>query len=120
MGDLLEIIGGVFLVLGSITMLLAAIGMYRMPDFYNRIQVATKASTLGLLQVALGVGLIMPGWAPKLVVLFVFILFTNPISSHLVARAAYFTKVPMSKDTKIDKLKESISKAHLKTVKTKA
>ena len=116
--EVLELIGGVFLVTGSITMLLAAVGIYRMPDFYNRIQVATKASTLGLLQILIGVGFMMPGWTPKLIVLFLFVLFTNPISSHIVARAAYFTKVPLTKKTQVDKLEEAISEAHLKKVKS--
>jgi len=116
--EVLKLIGGVLLVTGSITMLLAAIGIYRMPDFYNRIQVATKASTLGLLQILLGIGFMMPGWAPKLLVLFLFVLFTNPISSHMVARAAYFTKVPLTKKTTVDKLEEKISEGHLKKVKS--
>ena len=37
-----------FLLAGAALCLLAALGLLRMPDVYNRIQVATKASTLGV------------------------------------------------------------------------
>ncbi|MEN8137915.1 MAG: monovalent cation/H(+) antiporter subunit G [Bacteroidota bacterium] len=118
MGNIFELIGGVFLVLGSISLLIASVGLYRMPDFYNRIQIGTKASTFGVLLTIIGIAFIFPGWSPKLLAMLMFVLFTNPISSHVIARAAYFTKVPLSKETKVDKLQE-VSEGHLKKVKTK-
>lgn len=113
-----ELIGGVFLILGSVSLLISSIGLYRMPDFYNRIQIGTKASTFGVLLTLIGVAFIFPGWSPKLLAMLMFILFTNPISSHVIARAAYFTKVPLSNKTKVDKLQE-VSKVHLKKIKNK-
>jgi multicomponent Na+:H+ antiporter subunit G len=118
MEEILEITGGVFLIFGAMSLLVASIGLYRMPDFYNRIQIGTKASTFGALLSIIGVALIFPGWSPKLLAMLLFILFTNPISSHIVGRTAYFTDVPLSKRTKVDRLKE-MSPAHLKKVKTK-
>ncbi|MEN8186465.1 MAG: monovalent cation/H(+) antiporter subunit G [Bacteroidota bacterium] len=118
MGNIFELIGGVFLVFGSISLLIAAIGLYRMPDFYNRIQIGTKASTFGVLLTIIGIAFLFPGWIPKLLAMLLFVLFTNPISSHVIARAAYFTKVPLSDKTKVDKLQE-VSEGHLKKVKTK-
>ncbi len=118
MEKILELTGGVFLVVGSISLLIAAIGLYRMPDFYNRIQIGTKASTFGVFLSIVGVALIFPGWSPKLIAMILFVLFTNPISSHIIGRTAYFTNVPLSKRTKLDKLQE-LSEAHLKKVKTK-
>ena len=118
MENIFEWIGGVFLILGSVSLLISAIGLYRMPDFYNRIQIGTKASTFGVLLTLIGVAFIIPSWWPKLLVMLLFMLFTNPISSHIIARAAYFTKVPLSKKTKLDKLQE-ISKVHLKKIKNK-
>ena len=35
-----------------------------------------------------------------------FIVITNPVSSHVLARAAHFVKIPMTKKTVVDKLKE--------------
>ena len=117
MENIFEILGGISLVVGSVSFLIASIGIYRMPDFYNRIQIGTKASTFGLLLTVVGVALISPiAWIGKLIALMLFVLFTNPISSHVIARAAYFTKVPLTKKTKVDKLQEVISDAHLKKV----
>lgn len=118
MENIFEMIGGIFLMLGSVSLLISAVGLYRMPDFYNRIQIGTKASTFGVLLTIIGVAFIFPGWSPKLLAMLMFILFTNPISSHIIARAAYFTKVPLSSKTKVDKLKE-VSEVHLKKIKNK-
>jgi multicomponent Na+:H+ antiporter subunit G len=76
-----------FLLAGALLCLLAALGILRMPDVYNRIQAGTKASTLGVLCVLAGVGLLQPGWWPKLVAIAGFILFTSPVGSSTLARA---------------------------------
>ena len=39
---------GILALLGATLVLLAAIGVLRMPDLFTRMQAATKASTLGL------------------------------------------------------------------------
>lgn len=78
-----------FLLLGAFFLFLGALGLVRMPDMYNRIQAGTKASTLGVLAVLLGVGLHQPGWWAKLLLIAVFILLTSPVGSSTIARAAY-------------------------------
>ena len=105
--ELLPIIGGLVSLFGSLFLLLGAIGIVRMPDAYNRIQAGTKATTLGTLLFLLGVGIYHPSWFPKLVVLIVFILFTNPVSSHVLARAAHSIGVKLTKSTVVDKLKDT-------------
>lgn len=105
----LEIIGAIVVLLGSVILLIASIGLLRMPDVYNRIQVGTKASTLGTILILAGIGLIIPGWWTKLLILVLFILMTNPVSSHVLARAAYFIKTPLAKQTVVDKLNAETS-----------
>ncbi len=83
------IIGGVFLVIGAAFMALGALGLVRMPDLFNRIQAGTKATTLGFLSIILGVIIIRPEWWSKLVLVGAFVLLTNPIGSHAIARAAH-------------------------------
>ncbi len=121
--EIFEIVGGIIAILGSIFLLLGSIGLIRMPDAYNRIQAGTKASTLGTILSISALFFFFPGWAGKLVVLILFVLITNPISSHVLARAAYHIKVPLSKITKVDQLKEKEEieesrRAHLRKVKT--
>jgi multicomponent Na+:H+ antiporter subunit G len=60
-----------------------------MPDVFNRIQAGTKATTLGTLLSLAGIACLQPDWAAKLLLIGLFILFTNPISSQVLARAAH-------------------------------
>jgi len=103
---ILQIIGGATSILGALFLLLASIGLLRMPDVYNRMQAGTKATTFGTIMFLGGVGIANPSWIPKLVVLVVFIVLTNPISSHILARAAHFAGVPLAEGSVTDKLAE--------------
>lgn len=92
---------------GTIFILIASIGILRMPDLLMRMHAATKAGTLGI-------GLIL--WAviihfskfnvtiEALTTMF-FVAVTAPISSHLIARASYFNQIKLSEKTFIDELK---------------
>ncbi len=104
--EYLKIIGGVIAILGSIVLLISSIGLVRMPDSYNRIQVGTKASTMGTILSISSLFFIYPHWYGKLIILVLFVLITNPVSSHVLARAAYHIKVPFSSRTIVDQLKE--------------
>jgi multicomponent Na+:H+ antiporter subunit G len=92
----LEIVGGLISLGGSFLLLLAALGLIRMPDVYNRMQAGTKATTLGSMLFLVGIAVARPGWWAKILVIVLFIVFTNPISSHALARAAHFAGIPMS------------------------
>ncbi|MBU2652392.1 MAG: monovalent cation/H(+) antiporter subunit G [Bacteroidetes bacterium] len=101
---MIDIIGAFITLIGAIFLLLGSIGLIRMPDVFTRIQAGTKASTLGTILTLLGIGIIHSEVLGKFFLLIVFILITNPISSHLLARAAHFTKVKKSELTVIDRL----------------
>jgi multicomponent Na+:H+ antiporter subunit G len=98
------IIGGLVSVMGAVFLLLAALGLVRMPDVYNRMQAGTKATTLGSILFLVGIGIGMPSWLPRLALLVVFIVFTNPISSHALIRGAHAAGIPMSQQTVKDDL----------------
>ena len=89
MGSILDIIGGLLLVAGTSFLLLGSLGLVRMPDIFNRIQAGTKATTLGTLLTLSGVACFQPAWALKLLLIGIFLIFTNPISSQILARAAH-------------------------------
>jgi len=108
--SILEIIGAVLVLLGSVFLFLGALGLVRMPDVFNRIQAGTKASTLGTMLSLLGLALITPAWWGKLVLLIIFIMITNPVSSHVLARASYCIKVPMFKKTVVDQYEKDAEK----------
>jgi multicomponent Na+:H+ antiporter subunit G len=103
----LDLIGALLLVTGTLFLLLGGLGLVRMPDVYNRIQAGTKATTLGTLLSLAGIAFLHPEWSLKLLLIGIFLLFTNPLSSQVVARAAHRTGVSMTSATKIDLLEEN-------------
>ena len=95
----MRLIADLFLLTGALFTLLATLGLLRMPDVYNRIQVGTKAATLGALSFFVGIGLLHPEWWTKLLVIAVFILLTNPVGSSSLARAFYIAGIKPSERT---------------------
>ena len=97
-----EILGNILVLLGAFFLFSAGLGMFRMPDAYTRIQAGTKASTLGNMLVLAGLAVHHPGWSLKLVLIVYFVLTTNPLSSHALARAAHTIRIPMMHGTTSD------------------
>ena len=104
MGTVLELFGGLLLISGTLFLFLGGLGLVRMPDVFNRIQAGTKATTLGTLLVLAGAALLQPDWGLKLLLVGVFLLFTNPLSSQVLARAAHRSGANKSPKTVVDKL----------------
>lgn len=102
----MNLLGGLLLVAGAAFLLLGGLGLVRMPDVFNRIQAGTKATTLGTLLSLAGVACMHPDWGLKLLLIGLFILFTNPISSQVLARAAHRGGADKSALTRVDRLTE--------------
>ena len=104
---MLDLLGSLIVLVGSFFLFSAGLGVLRMPDSYNRIQTGTKASTLGAILVLVGLAVLHPAWTWKLLMLIFFVLLTNPVSSHALARAAHSIHVGEAESTVIDRLEES-------------
>ena len=102
------ILGSLLVAGGAAFLFLGALGIVRMPDLYNRMQTGTKATTLGNLLTLAGLGVIQPAWLPKLILIALFVLVTNPISSHALARAAYRSGVPLADGAVKDEYREAL------------
>ena len=102
-----ELIASILLLAGAVFHLSAGLGILRMPDAYTRMQAGTKASTLGNTLVLGGMAFLHPGWTLKLLIIIYFVLMTNPISSHALARAAHRIRVPMTPKTTVDALRDA-------------
>lgn len=101
--------------LGALFILLAAIGLVRMPDLYLRISVTTKAATLGVGLLLLGSALYFSNVSitTRAIAIIFFLLLTAPIGAHLIGRASYFIGLPMWKNSVMDELKGKYnSKTH--------
>ena len=86
----LDILGWFLLGIGALVLLIGAIGLIRLPDFFTRMHAAGLIDTLGAGFVLAGL-MIEAGWSlnlPKLLMILVFLLFTSPTSSHALVHAA--------------------------------
>ncbi len=110
-------LGGAFVALiGSIFLFLGALGIVRMPDLYNRMQAGTKSTTLGSILTLLGIGLYHWPWFWQTFILVTFLVTTNPLSSHALARAAHFKGIPLTPKSIEDKLSEDQSEEEVSTM----
>lgn len=101
-----DIIGGLLLIAGTSFLFLGGLGLVRMPDLFNRIQAGTKTTTLGTLLTLAGAGVLQPDWAVKLALIGIFLLFTNPLSSQVLARAAHRVGVRKTVEMEVDHLED--------------
>lgn len=94
----MELFGAIVTLAGSILLFLGALGILRMPDVYNRMQAGTKATTLGsiLFLAGISIGHYECGCFGKMVLIILFVIFTNPISSNTLARAAHFAGIKLT------------------------
>ena len=105
MHPVVEWTAAILIVIAAFFLLVGAIGLARLPDFYMRLHAPTKASTLGVGGVLIASMLVAAaqgraGVAELLITLFVFI--TAPVSANLMAQAALHLKLasraPMPRD----------------------
>ena len=104
----MEIFGSFVTLFGSIFLFLGALGILRMPDIYNRMQAGTKATTMGSIffMMGLAIGHYECTCIGKIVILILFIIFTNPVSSHALARSAHSIGIKLTDKTVRDNLRE--------------
>jgi len=100
------LVGTIITAIGTIFLFVGSLGVFRLPDVYNRLQAGTKCTTLGALLTIIGVGIMQPDWLPKTLVIALFILITNPISNHALGRASRKSGVSLCDRSVVDKAKE--------------
>lgn len=105
---MIQIIVALLLLGGSAFMMVAAVGALRLPDFYTRMHAITKAGTLGIGLMLVGIALFFGDLSAttRAVAVFAFVLFTAPVSAHMIGRAGYLDQVPLWKGTLVDQLRE--------------
>jgi multicomponent K+:H+ antiporter subunit G len=92
-----EWLAAALLLIASFFLLVGAIGLARLPDFYMRLHGPTKASTLGVGSILLASMILSAthgraGFAELLITLFVFL--TAPVSANMMAQAALHLRLP--------------------------
>lgn len=103
------IIGSAFLLIGMIIFLIEVMGIFRLKCALNRMHATAMGDTLGLASSILGI-MIFSGLnftTLKMALVVVFLWFTSPVASHLIARLELLTYDELSKNADIyDDVKE--------------
>lgn len=103
-----------FIAIGVLFMVVAAIGVFRLPDLYTRAHAASKSATLGVMCILLGVFLhfwLIEGYMNARILLgILFIFITGPVGGHIMSRSSYIAGVKPWEGTKHDELKEEIER----------
>ncbi len=104
MSVIVDIVVVALLVVGGLFCLVATAGILLMPDFYTRMQAASKAVTLGATSILLAAAVHAQevGIAARCLLACVFLFVTIPAASHLIARAAYRSREPFAPETAFD------------------
>jgi multicomponent Na+:H+ antiporter subunit G len=107
-----EMISTFFIIMGVVFMMIAAIGILRLPDFYIRMSAITKAGTMGVGLIVVGIALYFNDLliATKSFVIISFMVLTAPVGAHIIARAAYRHGVPFWGRNLIDELDDILKK----------
>jgi multicomponent Na+:H+ antiporter subunit G len=104
LNDMLQIIAWVSILLGSVLVIIGALGSLRFPDFWSRLHAASVTDSGGVILLLVGMG-IHSGFnliTFKLFLIGIFLFITGPTSSHAVANAALVSGIkPIKKKQKI-------------------
>ncbi|RDV14886.1 monovalent cation/H(+) antiporter subunit G [Pontibacter diazotrophicus] len=113
-----DIISCVFILSGVFFILVATIGLLRLPDFYIRMSAITKGSTLGLGLILFGLGIYFnqPSMLLKVLAVITFTLITAPVAAHVIGRTAVQNKIPFWEYTNLKEFKKYLHREHLEEV----
>ncbi len=85
----MEVIVSILLCVGTLFILIASLGIARMPDLYTRMHASTKAGTVGVASLLLAVAIAIPDATviSRCLGTMLFIFLTAPVASHLLGKS---------------------------------
>lgn len=92
----------IFLIISWIYILFGLIGIFRFSNMYARLLTSSKIDTVASITILLAL-IIKSGFSPitiRLLIILLFIMITNPVSNHIIARSAYFNGIRLKEDDK--------------------
>ena len=94
-----EIIACAFLSVGFLLTAIAVVGVLRFPDFFTRLHASSKIDSLGVALTLVGLAVYggLSLTSVKIIFIAVFLMLTNPISTHLLAKAAYHAGIHLAR-----------------------
>ncbi len=110
------IVGYAVILFGLAIMLIGSVGIIRLPDFFARTHASSMVDTVGIGVVVLGIAIIQGFTYDSVKVLLAgaFLMLTNPVAAHALARAAYQTgQRPWVRSDKTNPEEEGLSQNDL-------
>lgn len=105
------LLGLALMTAGVIFLIIAAIGVLRLPDAFQRMHSSTKAGSLGTSLVVIGALITVPDIDPVIAILTIlFTLLTLPVASQLLGRAAYVSGATIARLERPDPLEEVVER----------
>jgi multicomponent K+:H+ antiporter subunit G len=108
----LETLASLLLLIGGMFIMIGALGMLKLPDFYTRLHAPTKATTLGIgciLLASMGLHALRgQGLSIQELVISLFLFITAPVSAYMIAKAAFHQRTPLIKGTKNSALSKAV------------
>jgi multicomponent Na+:H+ antiporter subunit G len=103
----MQIAVGTMMLFGCTFLLLAAIGIIRMPDLFMRMSASAKAGTLGVgcMLIALMLHFRDGAVVTKSILVMFFFFLMSPVAAHMIARAGYIVRVPLWRHSVVDEAK---------------
>ncbi|MNF74614.1 Na(+)/H(+) antiporter subunit G [compost metagenome] len=99
-----EILVSLLLILGSLFVLIGALGLYRLPDFFMRLHGPTKATTLGVGGVVVASLVFFSasedGLSLHELLISLFLFISAPVSAYMLAKAAVLQQLPLDPKTR--------------------
>ncbi len=101
-----KILSEVLMLIGAVFMLIAALGVLRLPDLFMRMHSNAKSATLGVFFMMMGLSIHFGNLSIfiRALSIVLFFMITAPVAAQTIARAAYFSGVPYWKGTLSDDL----------------
>lgn len=99
---MIEALVALFLIAGTALVLIAALGLMRMPDLYVRMHAATKAGTVGLGLILFAVALYFRDSTvtSRVAGTIFFIFLTAPVAAHVIGKAMLDANYPFFRGEK--------------------
>ncbi len=96
-----------FLVIGTLFIFIASVGLLKMPDVYLRMSASTIAGTFGVASMLIAVAIFFGGLSLVLHVtgVIVFLILTVPVGAHMLGRTSHIIGLKMWDKTVCDDMK---------------
>jgi len=96
----MELVGNIVIGIGLLFMAAGVLGLFKFKDFYLRLLVLAKIDTVGAITFMVGI-ILRHGFSffsLKVLLIMVLFLILNPLTAHIIARAAYLSIEGITED----------------------